>query len=267
MANIESVNKAVTNGQKMVAQDRIEQLLERVDVKKRFLDVLGKQAPAFISSIISATKANEALKTCEPMTVISSAAIAATLNLPINPSLGFAHIVPYKGKAQFQMGWKGFVQLAIRTGQYKTMNAAEVYEGELKNWNRITGEIELDPTGKVSDKIVGYVAFFRTINGFEKYLYMTVEQIDAHAKRYSQSYGRDFSPWKQNFPAMAMKTVIKLLLSKYGLLSIEMQKALRVDQAVIDAEGEPETYPDAIDADMPNDAQEPVESAHEREGR
>lgn len=261
MAKLEDVTKAVTTGNgALAAQDRIEQLLERVDVRKRFMDVLGANAPGFISSIISATKGNPALNSCEAMSVVSSAAVAAALNLPINPSLGFAHIVPYKGKAQFQLGWKGFVQLAIRTGQYRTMNAAEVYEGELLRWNRITGEIELDPDKKTGDKVVGYVAFFRTLNGFEKYLYMTVEQVDAHARRYSQSYNQAWSAWKTNFAAMAMKTVLKLLLSKYGILSIEMQKALRVDQAVVDETGEPETYPDAIPADDFNqdtgDAQE-----------
>jgi recombination protein RecT len=260
MAKTDDVNKAITTGANgsMVAQDRIEQLLARVDVRKRFEDVLRDNAPAFISSIIAATKSNPYLSKCDAMSVVSSAAVAASLNLPINPSLGFAHIVPYKDKAQFQMGWKGFVQLAIRTGQYKTMNTAEVYEGELKSWNRITAEVDIDLTAKASDKVIGYVAFFRTVNGFEKYLYMTVDEIERHARRYSQSYGRGFGPWKDNFPAMAMKTVLKLLLSKYGLLSIEMQKALRADQAVIDAEGEPETFPDAVDAEPIGDAQEPI---------
>lgn len=230
--------KAVISGDQttqkvMVKQERIEQLLGRIDVKKRFDEILGKRAPGFISSIISAVKTNPNLSACDPMSVISSAVIAATLDLPINSNLGFAHIVPYSGKAQFQMGWKGFVQLAIRTGQYKTMNAAEVYEGELRSWNRITGEIDIDLTGRKSNKAVGYVAFFRLVNGFEKYVYMTREEVEEHARRYSKSYSNKAGQWSQNFNVMALKTVLKLLLSKYGILSVDMQRALAVDQAVI----------------------------------
>ena len=257
MATKEQVTKALATGQNgtLDAQPTVPALMDRDDIRKRFREVLGDKSAGFVTSVISATKANPALLACDPMSVISSAMVAATLDLPVNASLGFAHIVPYKGKAQFQLGWKGFVQLAIRTGQYKTMNTAEVYEGELIRWNRITAEIELDTERRSSDKIVGFVAFFRTLNGFEKYLYMTVDQVDAHAKKYSQSYGYDLrenkkaSKWSTDFPAMAMKTVLKLLLSKYGILSVEMQKALRVDQAVIDQQGEPETYPDSIPAE------------------
>lgn len=258
MATIATVKKGIEETG-LTEQTRIEQLLDRADIKKRFFDVLGNKAVAFVSSVISAVKTNPGLITCDQMSILSSAMLAATLDLPINSSLGFSHIVPYKGKAQMQIGWKGFVQLAIRTGQYKTMNASDVFEGELKFWNRITGEIEIDLAAKKSDKVVGYVAFFRTLNGFEKYLYMTVGEIDRHGKRYSQAYKTGFGPWKDNFPAMAMKTVLKLLLSKYGLLSIEMQKAIRADQAIIDVEGEPESFPDAVEAEIGNDATEPPE--------
>lgn len=251
MATSKEVAKAL-NSNSLVPVDRLGTLVNRVDIRKKFEDMLGKKAPAFMSSILSLTNANAALKASDPMSIISSAAIAATLDLPINPSLGFAHIVPYSGVAQFQMGWKGFVQLAIRTGLYQTMNAAEIYEGELIRYNRITGETEIDESHRKSDKIVAYAAYFKLTTGFEKYLLMTVEQVNRHAKRYSKAYDRAGAPWKINFDAMALKTVLKLLLSKYGVLSIEMQKALTYDQSVVTQtlEGEKVEYPDgAIDGE------------------
>ncbi|HET9146154.1 MAG TPA: recombinase RecT [Sphingomicrobium sp.] len=254
------MSKAMESGSKeLVAGDRLETLLDRIDVKKRFDEILGSKAPGFVSSIISAYKGNKALQACPPMSVISSAMVAATLDLPIVPSLGYAHVVPYRENgqpvAQFQIGWKGYVQLAIRTGQYATMNAAEIYADEIEVWNPITGELKIRPQSEWKDrdsgtgKVVGYAAFFRTLNGFEKYLFMTVAQVERHAKKYSKSYQRDSGQWVKDFDAMAKKTVIKLLLSKFGVLSIDMQKALKVDQAVVDAKGEVASYPDAVDAE------------------
>jgi recombination protein RecT len=224
----------------------VASILSQDVVKSRFNDILGKNANAFMSSIISATKANSSLGDCEPNSVISSAVIAATLNLPIQSNLGFAHIVPYNQKdsngnqvkvAQFQMGYKGFIQLALRTAQYKNINASEVYEGELVNHDRITGEVELDTKKKKSNKVIGYVAYFKLINGFEKMLYLTREQVEGHGSKYSKSYSNKYGRWQQDFDSMALKTVIKLLLSKYGILSVDMQTAITVDQAIIkDAE-------------------------------
>ena len=224
----------------------VASILSQDVVKSRFNDILGKNANAFMSSIISATKANPSLGDCEPNSVISSAVIAATLNLPIQSNLGFAHIVPYNQKdssgnqvkvAQFQMGYKGFIQLALRTAQYKNINASEVYEGELVNHDRITGEVELDTKKKKSNKVIGYVAYFKLINGFEKMLYLTREQVEGHGSKYSKSYSNKYGRWQQDFDSMALKTVIKLLLSKYGILSVDMQTAITVDQAIIkDAE-------------------------------
>jgi len=221
-------------------------ILSQDVVKSRFNDILGKNANAFMSSIISATKSNPSLGDCEPQSVISSAVIAATLNLPIQSNLGFAHIVPYNQKdqngnqvkvAQFQMGYKGFIQLALRTAQYKNINASEVYEGELINHDRITGEVELDTKKKRSNKVIGYVAYFKLINGFEKMLYLTKEQVEGHGSKYSKSYSNKYGRWQQDFDSMALKTVIKLLLSKYGILSVDMQTAITADQAIIkDAE-------------------------------
>lgn len=166
--------------------------------------------------------------------------------MPINPSLGFSYIVPFKNQAQFQIGYKGIVQLALRTGQYKTINAGAVCEGQIQEIDFVTGEIIRGE--KISDEIVGYVAYFELLNGFHKSLYMTVDEIDEHAKKYSQSYnydlksGRKSSVWSSNFHAMACKTVLKLLLSKFGIISIDQQgldiiKALQADQAVISENG------------------------------
>lgn len=229
-------------------ENRLSVLMKQKPIRDRFEEILGKRRPVFEASLLSAYNGSTSLKEAEPMSVIASAMIAATLDLPINQNLGFAHIVAYQGKAQFQMGYKGFVQLAMRTGQYKTMNYAAVYEGELKNHNRITGDIEIDPKGRTGDKVIGYVAYFRLISGFEKYLYMTVEEVTAHGKKYSASFKKNTGRWVEDFEAMALKTVIKLLLSKWGILSVEMQKALEVDQAVVEVIDGDIKYPDNADA-------------------
>lgn len=221
----------------------VKGLLSNINYKKRFEEILGKKAAGFMSSIINISN-SYTLKEVEPKSIVSSAVVAATLDLPIDPNLGFAYIVPYndknKGKiAQFQMGYKGFIQLAMRSGQYKTLNAIEVYEGDIKHINRLTGEIEFNEDNKTREKIIGYVAYFSLINGFEKSLYMTTDEMEKHAKKYSQTYksNKDYvvrsSKWTTDFDSMALKTVIKLLLSKYGILSIEMQTAIQTDQSVI----------------------------------
>ncbi len=238
------------------APSKIEELMNQDNIKKRFKEVLGKKSAGFISSLIAAYKGNSSLREADPMSVISAGMIAATLDLPINSNLGFAHIVPYSSKgvmlAQFQVGWKGFVQLAIRTGQYKTMNAAVIYEGELKSYNRITGEVEFDLAGKKSDKVIGYVSFFKLINGFEKYLYMPVEETTAHGKKYSKSFNTATGKWKLDFDSMSLKTVVKMLLGKWGILSIELQKAITADQGVsLALDGEDFEYPDAPEATAP----------------
>lgn len=275
MASTEAVKTAVKNGGQLVPQDRLEQMIGRVDIKGRLESLLGKRASVFGSSILSLVKATPQLQACQPMTIIGSAMVAATLDLPINKQLGFAYLVPYKDEAQFQMGYKGYIQLGIRTGQYKTIHATEVYADEIKKWDPLHGEIEF--TDQVTwkqrdagemDKIVGYVAFFKLLNGFEKTIYMTKRQVLNHAKRYSKSYGRDTGIWKTNEHEMCLKTPLRILLSKYGILSIEMQTALRADQAVIrDANGDvPEdAYVDAIPGDATEATETPAKDQHKSE--
>lgn len=240
----------------------LEGLLKGDSIRQRFQEMLGKKSAGFISSIISAVNTNDKLKEADPMSVISAAAIAATLDLPINQNLGFAHIVPYGGKAQFQMGWKGFVQLAQRTAQYATINCSKVHEGELVEHNHFTGDMKFDQDNKKSDKVIGYVAYFRLLNGFEKWFYMTMEEMQSHGKKYSKSYALQNGRWKQDFDSMALKTVMKLLLSKYGILTIGMETAIQADQAVITPEGEYE-YIDNEAKSAANDVEERFKKAKE----
>lgn len=214
--------------------------------------MLGKRAPAFISSIVSAVNSNPSLKNCEPMSVISSAMIAATLDLPINSSLGMAHVVPYGNQAQFQLGWKGFVQLALRSGQYKTINATPILEGQLVHHNIFTGEMEFQDEA-ISEKRIGYLLYFKLLNGYEKFFYMTAQECERHAKKFSKMYQRGKGVWAEDFDPMALKTVVKLGLSKYGPLSVEMQQAMVSDQGVLtDIDATP-TYPDGADAESPEE--------------
>lgn len=224
----------------------LQQLLDRESIKRRFDKLLDKSAAAFISSIISICNSSKKLQECSPYSVVSAAGIAAALKLPINPSLGFAYIVPYNGQAQFQMGYRGFIQLAMRSGQYRTLNAGAVCEGQIKEIDFLTGEIVKGE--KISDEVVGYVAYMELLNGFSKALYMTIAQLEAHAEKFSQSYaydlktGRKSSVWSTNFSAMARKTVLKRLLSQYGVMSIDRQgielaTALQADQSIITEDG------------------------------
>jgi len=177
--------------------------------------------------------------------------IAATLDLPINAALGMAHIVPYSGVGTFQMGWKGFVQLGLRSSQYKTMNATVIYEGQLVKNDQFTGEVEFKAE-KSSDKVIGYLFYFKLLNGFEKYTYWTKEQCEAHAKKYSASYKKGYGKWSDDFDSMALKTVTKMGLSKWGILSLELQKAITEDESV---DG---VYPDAfIPTQEPTQTKEP----------
>ena len=207
----------------------IEDWVESENIKQKFQEVLDKGAGAFVTSILSLVKSTPQLAAADPKTVISAAMTAATLKLPINPNLGFAYIVPYKDTATFQMGYKGYIQLAMRTGQYKTINASVVYEGQIEDVDFVTGEIIRGK--KKSDKVVGYVAYFELINGFSKMVYMTHEEMLHHAMTYSQAYkydkknGKKTSVWTTNFEAMGLKTVLKQLISKYGIMSIDMQGA------------------------------------------
>jgi recombination protein RecT len=217
--------------------ERLKAILYADSVQEQFQNVLKENAGAFVASIIDLYNTDKTLQMCDPKAVVMEALKAASLKLPINKQLGFAYIIPYKdGKTgqyvpTFQLGYKGYIQLAMRTGAYKYINADVVYEGELVKYDKLTGEIEIDPSKRVSDKKIGYFAYIETLNGFRKTLYMSIEEVTKHAQRYSKSFNSKNSVWATDFDAMALKTVLRLLLSKYGIMSIEMQTALSEDNA------------------------------------
>lgn len=237
-------------------------MLESPAYKKKFEEMLGKKAAGFMSSIIAVTNNNNYLMKAEPATVIGAAAQAAMLDLPINQSLGFAYIVPYKGAAQFQLGYKGYIQLAQRSGQYVDIGAKTVYEGELEYENRLLDKFKFG--NRTGDKVIGYLAYFRLTNGFEKMLFMTLDEMQAHAKKYSQNYKGGTDKWGlADFNVMAEKTVLKRLLSKFGPLSIEsvqMSQALSNDGGVIsmnkDGEFDVDFSGETIDAEYDEPATE-----------
>lgn len=240
--------------------DMLKNMLSAPSVVEQFQNALAKNAPTFIASVIDLYNGDSKLQLCEPKQVVMEALKAAVLHLPINKSLGFAYIIPFQNSKKddkgnwikvyepvFQMGYKGFIQLAMRTGQYRTLNADVVYEGELRKVNKLTGEIAFDGEKK-SDKVIGYFCYFELMNGFSKTLYMTVEQMAAHAKRYSKGLKAETTVesllnlanlpvlpdsktvgWMGNFHGMGIKTVIRNLLGKYGYLSVEMQQAIADD--------------------------------------
>jgi len=232
----------------------LKNMMRQDEVKKRFEEVLKDQAPTFMASIINATTANPQLQLCEPMTIWGAGMIAASLKLPVDPNLGFAYIIPYKDRnkgmiATFQMGYKGFIQLGMRSGQYRRMHVSEVYSDELDFHNPITGEIKFTDMktwkfreeGKHAD-IIGYYSMFELNNGYIKEEYWTTSKTTEHGKKYSQTFKKGFGKWVDDFDAMAKKTVLKNLLSRWGVLSVEMQKAIETDQSTTD--GDDTDYPD-----------------------
>lgn len=214
-------------------------LFGQQSIQQRFEAILGKKAQGFISSVLQVINGNKLLKNADPSTVLNAAATAASLDLPINPNLGFAWIVPYKGQAQFQIGWKGFVQMALRTGQYKRINVTEVYKNQFKSFNRLTEVLNSNFDIVGEGEIVGYASYFMLNNGMEKMTYWSKEEVVSHAKKYSKAYGSSHSPWndKDQFHAMAKKTVLKNTISKWGIMSIEMQTAQLADQSVQEDQG------------------------------
>lgn len=220
-------------GQAPATANSVKGLMDSPAVKKRFEEVLCERAPQYMSSIVNLVNSDTNLKKCEPMSVIASCMVAATMDLPVDKNLGYAWVVPYGTKAQFQMGYKGYIQLALRTGQYKAINVVEIREGELINWNPLSEEVEIDFTQRKSNKVIGYAGYFKLLNGFEKTVYWSKEEVEAHAKKFSKTYSFKNGVWQTDFDSMAKKTVLRNLLSKWGILSIEMQKAYSADNNAV----------------------------------
>ena len=236
MAN-EVVKKPQTGLQKFNA------MLENTRTQEYLTNVLGEKKQTFVSNMVALVSSNKALSECDPSTIMFSCLKATALGLAIDPSLGLAWVLPYRDNknnttvATFQLGAKAYTQLALRTAQYKKINVRDVREGEIVGEDFVSGEMQFKKLEKDREKapIVGYVAMFELINGFSKQLYMSIEEIDAHAKRFSQTYRKGYGLWadKDMRPKMAEKTVLKLLLSKWGVLSVEMEQAIKSDSAVL----------------------------------
>lgn len=231
MSNSPAVQKAIN----------IKAFLQLPATQKKIQELVDKNSASFATSIMQIVNSNPMLLNAEPMSIFNAACMAATLNLPINNNLGFAYLVPYKNsktghvEAQFQLGYKGFIQLAQRSGQFERLVSLPVYKDQLIEKDLIKGfkfNWSIDPDEK--EQPIGFYAYFKLINGFTAELYMSREQIDKHAKRYSQSYRKNSGVWADNYEQMALKTVTKLLLSRQAPLSIEMQKAVLSDQSVIE---------------------------------
>lgn len=223
-----------------MANTSIVEYMNQDVVKSNIQKTLGKRTGQFITTVASLYNSSDRLQECDQRSVMLACLTAASLDLPINQNLGFAYIIPYNDRnkgmvAQFQMGYKGFIQLAQRSGQFKTINVTDVKEGELKSTDRMTGAMQFEwlQEGREKAKTIGYVGYMELINGFNKSLYMTVDELKAHGLQYSQTFKKGFGLWKDNFDAMAHKTVVKLLLAKYAPLTVEMQKAQLADQSIV----------------------------------
>ena len=226
--------KQVANAQ----QSTLGVMIGQKSVQERFEKMLGKKSAGFLSSLLTITNNNKLLANADPRTVLAAAATAASLDLPINQSLGKAWIVPYKGSAQFQLGYKGVIELAQRSGRLKFITMTPVYAGEIRDWNRFTETYQAGE--KESDEVVGYFASFELLNGFKKSTYWTKDEVIKHAKRFSKSFGS--GPWQTDFDAMACKTVLLSIMKTYAPMSIEMQEAMEADGkvATMNANGETE---------------------------
>ncbi len=262
--NVQTAPKPQTNIQKFKAA------MVAPSVEEQFRNALGENKEAFVASLIDLYNTDTTLQECEPNKVVMEALKAAVLKLPVNKALGFAYILPFGKTPTFILGYKGYLQLAMRTGQYKTINADIVYEGEISEKtlrdNKLTGKIEFDGE-RISDKVVGYFAYIEFLNGFSKTLYIKLEDMAKHAKAYSPTIktknhitvdslmklaGKENTGigWTGGFDDMALKTALRQLLSKYGYLSIEMQNALvsdtesshieqpTVDRTIVDIDSE-----------------------------
>lgn len=240
--------------------DMLKSVINAPSVQEQFKNAMGGHKDAFVASLIELYTGDKALQSCKPQLIVAEALRAATMRLPINKALGFAYIVVYNNNQKmpdgswqkvptptFIPGYKGYIQLAMRTGEYKTINADIVYEGEISGFDKLSGTINFDGQ-KTSDKIIGYFAYFEMLNCFKKTLYMTLDEMASYALRYSPSFKGRNKPtkealvkiaqenaptgkvgWEGNFNDMALKTVLRRLLGKYGYLSVEMQEAVAGD--------------------------------------
>ena len=232
----------------------LRELFNNPIIKTKIEQLDGKNSATFATSVMQIANSNAMLRTADPTSIFNAACMAATLNLPLQNGLGFAYIVPFKNnkerkvEAQFQIGYKGFIQLAQRSGQFKRLVALPVYKNQLLKKDFINGfEFDWEQEPEKDENPIGYYAYFKLVNDFSAELYMSHDDIVKHAQRYSQTFKKGFGVWHDNFEAMALKTVMKLLLSKQAPLSVEMQQAVLADQAVVkDVENQEFNYGDNV---------------------
>lgn len=252
----QSQSQDSNNNQAPMKQGKtFKDLLESKSVKTRFEESLKQRSGAFMTSILSLYNNDKTLQSADPISVIQSAMVAASLDLPIEKNFGYAWIIAYNDyntgqkKAQFQMGYKGFIQLALRTGQYKKINVIPVHEGELGSWNALSEELVYEPENRASDVVIGYCAYFELLNGFVKTVYWTKEQVERHRVKFNKAQDKNSlnKVWREDYDAMGMKVVLNYMLKKWGILSVDLQTA-------IIAEEEPErkeVNPEFSDYDIP----------------
>lgn len=264
----------------MQNKPKFSAMLQTNAFQKSLHNAMGnpKEIQKFTAAITSVVSTNPQLEECEASTILSAALCGHALALPPSPQLGLYYMVPFKDRknnrtvATFVLGYRGYNQLAIRSGQYKRLNVIEIKEGELLGWDPLTEEINVkfidDDATREATETVGYYAYFRYVNGFEKAIYWTKDKMKQHAMKYSAGYANDvkkgtsFTFWAKDFDSMAKKTMLRQLISKWGVMSVEMQNAYIADGAVIDKDGNPESYSDdnMIEAEFgtsqPNDSEE-----------
>ena len=260
-------NSALQNAARQTVGGLLQSMLDSENLRNRFQELLGKRMPSFMSSVVSMVSEDAYLKEAffnAPLSVIQAALKAAAYNLPIDKALGFAYVVPFwngktgRREAQFILGYRGMIQLANRTGAYEKLNVVDVREGELKSFDRLTEDVEVqwytDEEVRESKPVIGYLGYFRLINGFEKKIYMSVKAINAHEKQHRKGKDRP-AIWNDNFDAMACKTVLRKLISKWGLMSIDYQRAdaqtLQIAQDIASGTVDDEITPPTIE--LPNE--------------
>ena len=269
VSNTSRQNTALQSARKL----QFSTLIKSDAVQKSLSQTLGDamRAKTFTSSLISAVSTNPALRECDGMTIISAALLGESLNLSPSPQLGQYYIVPFKDRkagttrGTFQLGWKGYYQLALRSGQYKNIDAVAIKEGELRSYDPITNHIEIDPiedeVERENAKTIGYYAFFELINGFKKELYWSKEKMVAHAEKYSMGYKahKGYTFWEKDFDGMALKTMYRQLIGKYGIMSVDMQKAYVNDMSIQPDTTKEDAEPVFFDA-VSTETSEPVDS-------
>lgn len=267
-----AVNNSLQKSQKRLG---IGSYLTGDAVKQRINQVIGgKDGQRFISAVVSAVQTNPALQECTNQSILSAALLGESLKLSPSPQLGQYYMVPFNDKergkvAQFQLGYKGYIQLAIRSGQYKKLNVLAIKAGELVKFDPLNEEIEVklieDEEHREAAETIGYYAMFEYTNGFRKALYWSKKKMEAHALKYSQGYKNDkkkgtaYTFWSKDFDGMAYKTMLRQLISKWGIMSIDMQSAIDADMAVINEDGTKDYVdndPDVIVMDQPSEPEQ-----------